>query len=133
MCVGVLTLFQTFLLIVGFFGGKTSTIGEVASDATAFPHRDTVFEMQFLDNVELDAEYPPDGLDLLNNWVNAIATAQGVQGPEELGSYANYADNTMSVDQAHKAYWGDNYERLSKLKKEYDPSKVFMYPQGVDF
>ena len=124
---------QSFLLIVGFFGGKNSAIAQVPADATAFPHRDTVFEMQFLDNVDLDAEYPADGFDLLNGWVNAIAAAQGVDAPEDLGSYANYADNTLSVSQAHQAYWGENYERLSKLKKVYDPKKVFMYPQGVDF
>ena len=87
--------------------------------------------MQFFDEV-FGGSYPEDGFDFLNGWVDAIATAQGVPA-EELGMYANYADSSLTPEQAHQAYWGDNYVRLSELKAALDPGKVFLNPQGVDF
>lgn len=127
-----LTPLQSFMVIIGFLGGKSSAVTQVPVDATSFPHRDTVFEMQFLDEMKDEAEYPPDGFELLNGWVDAIAKAQGVGSPVELGTYANYADSTLSADEAHQAYWKENYARLSELKGVFDPEKVFMHPQGVD-
>lgn len=121
------------MLIVGFIGGKNSTLAEVPVDGTAFPHRDTVFEMQFLDEVGLEDQYPADGFKLMNGWVDAIAAGQGVASPEELGSYANYPDDSRSAEKARQAYYKGNYARLSQLKQTYDPEKLFMYPQGVDF
>ena len=87
--------------------------------------------MQFLDQVVVPGqEYPSDGFDFLNGWVDAIATAQGMT-PEEMGMYANYADDSLSVSQAHQAYWGENYRELRRLKGVFDPENVFSNPQGI--
>lgn len=128
----ILTVFiQAFYLLIDFYGGATSAITQVSPDATSYAHRSTVFKMQFLDQVISADPYPDDGFDLLNGWVDAIAAAQGVDA-EELGMYANYADSSLSAEQAHRGYWGDNYERLSELKGVFDPGRVFMNPQGID-
>jgi hypothetical protein len=44
-------------------------------------------------------------------------------------AYVNYADRTLA-DYA-TAYWGPNFPRLSMIKKRYDPSDVFSFPQSV--
>ena len=39
------------------------------------------------------------------------------------GVYANFPDTDLS-DQ-HRAYWGDNLERVRRVKEKYDPEAVF--------
>jgi FAD/FMN-containing dehydrogenase len=68
-------------------------------------------------------------IDFLDGWVAAI---QNAHGEEPLGMYANYPDPTLTAEQAHTAYWLDNYERLSALKTEFDPEGVFMHPQAIN-
>ena len=84
--------------------------------------------MQFYDS-SFFGDYPEDGFTFLNGWVDAI---QKAQDKGQLGMYINYADPTLTAAEAHQAYWLDNYKRLSQLKDEFDPNKVFMNPQAVN-
>ena len=45
-------------------------------------------------------------------------------------AYRNYP-NAGLKDWQH-AYYGDNYERLQKVKKQYDPTGAFKYGQSVE-
>ena len=46
------------------------------------------------------------------------------------GSYVNYLGDDESADRVQGAY-GDNYERLQKLKTQYDPDNVFHLNQNI--
>jgi FAD/FMN-containing dehydrogenase len=45
------------------------------------------------------------------------------------GAYVNYADDELAHWQT--AYYGANYDRLVKLKKQYDPDRLFTFPQAI--
>jgi hypothetical protein len=45
--------------------------------------------------------------------------------------YINYADPTLSRAEAERVYYGQNLEKLQKLKAELDPNEVFYYPQAI--
>ena len=108
-------------------GGKNSAITKVPQNETSYGHRDKIWKMEFYDGAG-QGPYPADGLNFLNGWVDKISAAQG-QG--QLGMYYNHADPTLSAANAHKAYWGSNYDQLVAVKNIYDPKKVFMNPQAV--
>ena len=44
-------------------------------------------------------------------------------------AYVNYAD--PSIRDYGRAYWGANLERLSAVKRHYDPAALFTFPQAV--
>ena len=46
-----------------------------------------------------------------------------------LSAYANYAD--AAIADYGQAYWGQNYARLQRAKKQYDPNEVFTFAQAV--
>jgi len=48
----------------------------------------------------------------------------------EMGAYANEASRLTPGWQ--KAFWGRNYERLSAIKKKYDPDHLFWVTPGID-
>lgn len=43
----------------------------------------------------------------------------------------NYADTSLNATQAHDRYWLGHYQRLTAVKKLYDPMQVFYNPQAV--
>lgn len=47
----------------------------------------------------------------------------------EAGSYASESD-FFEFDW-QKAFWGDNYARLQKVKRRYDPDGLFIVHHGV--
>ncbi|KAF2761167.1 FAD-binding domain-containing protein [Pseudovirgaria hyperparasitica] len=119
---------RSWFLNIDLHGGQGSAISEVAVDATAYPHRNAVLKMQFYDNINSKFQFPADGMDLMNGWVQNVEKAM----PDAVfGMYSNYADPSLSRDEAHKRYWGPNYAKLEEIKKKYDPEARFNNPQAV--
>jgi hypothetical protein len=115
-------------LLIDMHGGTHSAISAVPNNATAYAHRDAIFKMQFYDTLFFGSTYKPEYFGFTDGWVSSILqTSPG----EQFGMYVNYADSRLSKDEAHKRYWGTNYERLVKLKGVYDPNKLFEGPQLV--
>ena len=110
-------------------GGKNSAIAKVASDATAYGHRNKLFLIQFYDRVKgNNAKYPDNGYDFLDAWVDTtIAPIK-----EDWGMYYNYADVRMSKDDALWNYWGENAWRLQDIKALVDPNNVFYNPISIE-
>lgn len=97
-------------------------ISRVASDATAFVHRSEKMLITFQ-----------------SNWTNATDDDSNVEWVEGIhqamepystgGAYVNIPDR--SLQNWPYAYYGDNFPRLMKVKKEYDPDNVFNFQQSI--
>lgn len=118
---------RAWYLLIDCHGGKGSAISNVASDATAYGHRNATFKMQFYDRTYF-GNYDNSWQSFLNGWIKAISDASpGVN----FGMYINYADTSLSSSEAHSHYWLANYDKLLQLKSVYDPKKVLEGPQLV--
>lgn len=106
-------------IFIGQLGGAS---GRVASDATAFPHRDAKFAM----NVHTRWRAPADEQAAIA-WARRLfaATAPHATG----GVYVNFMPED-EIDRVAQAY-GGNYARLAALKAKYDPDNLFRLNQNV--
>ncbi|KAL1713794.1 hypothetical protein EV715DRAFT_277040 [Schizophyllum commune] len=101
---------------IELYGGSGSAINTVASDKTAFPHRDKVFTMQLAALSPNDQPpYPDDGFFFLDGLVDAVIKSEPAGWPY-----------------GQTLYFGDNYKRLFQLKRLYDPDNLFRFPQSVE-
>jgi FAD/FMN-containing dehydrogenase len=95
---------------------------EVAGDATAFAYRDATFSVVI-------AGAWPDPRDNERNvaWVRRYHEALRPFSAE--GGYVNF----MSADDADRvrANYGRNYERLTAIKRRYDPDNLFRMNQNI--
>ena len=107
-------------IFIAQLGGATA---RVAKDATAYPHRDTAFVM----NVH-------------TRWQDASEDEKCVawarQFFDETATYANggvYV-NFMPDDEAKRTQgaYGDNLDRLRKIKAAYDPANLFRHNQNIE-
>lgn len=110
-------------------GGKNSAISAVPNSATAYAHRDKAFLIQFYHYEDNSKPYPPDGIKLLEGWIDST-TATLQEG--DWGMYINYVDSQLDRATAEKLYYGENLGRLKLLKKRYDPTELFYYPQSIE-
>jgi hypothetical protein len=102
------------------FDHMGGALGRVAADATAFPHRDALFSVEYAASRVGGYAYDP-------TWPNAM---RGVMsGWSTGGAYVNYLDPLL-VDWP-TAYYGANYARLQQVKKTYDPGRVLSMAQGI--
>jgi FAD/FMN-containing dehydrogenase len=95
---------------------------DVASDATAFGHRDATYAVVI-------AGMWPDPADNEANtrWVQEYAAA--IEPHSMSGGYINFAagDDQSKV----AANYGANYERLRAVKRQYDPDNLFHLNQNI--
>lgn len=103
------------------YGG---VINKVHPRATAFIHRDQLYCIQY-------GAYPT-----ANNKTDRDSSAAFVRNIRRKMSrfvsgqaYQNYIDPTLKGWK--QAYYGANYERLSRLKKKYDPDNRMKFKQGI--
>jgi hypothetical protein len=106
------------------FDAYGGAINRVASDATAFVHRDKLACIQ--------ATY---------SWSQYTEASQIAAGQEWLawlgtnvfdprsGAYQNYIDPTLTTWES--AYYGSNLKRLVKVKGKYDPDGAFRFAQSI--
>jgi FAD/FMN-containing dehydrogenase len=97
----------------------------VAADATAFAHREERFLIKH--GVMLDPEAPAEEQQAARLWLTRSWEIVHPFGSG--GVYANFPD--PELDDWERAYHGDNYARLARVKAEYDPANVFTFPQSV--
>ncbi|HEX2167453.1 MAG TPA: FAD-binding oxidoreductase [Longimicrobiales bacterium] len=105
-----------------YFEPLGGAIGRVASDATAFPHRDAAY-----------------GLHILPGWIEASDGDGAMRWMRELhDAMAPHATggvyvNLLGRDEADRvpAAYGANYARLAGLKAKYDPGNLFRVNQNI--
>ncbi len=97
-------------------------VHDVASDGTAFSHRDVKF-VHIIAGIDAD----PGAMPAHRDWVRAYWSALH---PHSLpGGYVNFL---MDEGQDRiKATYRQNYDRLSRVKREYDPTNVFHMNQNI--
>ncbi|NUR63409.1 MAG: FAD-binding oxidoreductase [Catenulispora sp.] len=106
--------------------GLGGQINQVAPDATAFVHRNAAFILA-AETTWADADpysVVRANLAWLEEFYDAIFP---LDRPRH--SYQNFPDPLL--DDWRTAYYGQNYERLVTVKREYDPAGFFTYPQAI--
>ncbi|MFC4031617.1 FAD-binding oxidoreductase [Streptomyces polygonati] len=94
---------------------------------TAYVHRDTEFLFAFGDAIPGGA---PDEEEKAAGeaWTDRVFAAADPYANGE--SYHNYLDPRLA--DWRRAYYAENYERLSRVKDAYDPARFFRFPQAID-
>ncbi|EPS39278.1 hypothetical protein H072_6920 [Dactylellina haptotyla CBS 200.50] len=116
-----------WMVFISLLGGRYSTLPtpSAASD-NSFYGRNTLWAFSFtayLGNVTEQSNR--DSIYFLNGFDTSVRRSVDT-------AYINGHDTEYSREEAHRLYYGDKYQRLSVLKKQWDPEQVFWYPQSID-
>ena len=105
-----------------FFGAIGGATTRPAPDATAYAHRDARFVMNVhgrWDDPAIDAE----GIRWARDYFKASAPFASA------GVYVNFL--TADEGERVKAAYGPNYDRLARIKRQYDPANLFSINQNI--
>jgi FAD/FMN-containing dehydrogenase len=97
----------------------------VRSDATAFVHRDELFQLKH--SVTVDPEASTGEKANAHRWIT-----QSWESVHPWGSgrvFQNFAD--PDLQNWTEAYYGTNYDRLVRVKAQYDPTEFFRFHQSL--
>ncbi|MBV9417798.1 MAG: FAD-binding oxidoreductase [Solirubrobacterales bacterium] len=97
----------------------------VAPHATAFPHRQELFLVQHL--LELESEASGPDRDSAHSWLTRSWELLHPSGSG--GVYPNFPDSELA--NSGDAYYGENYARLMRVKAAYDPDNIFRFHQSL--
>jgi FAD/FMN-containing dehydrogenase len=138
---GMLALFsgqQAHPGITAIFDGYGGEIAKIATDATAFFHRKATACVQYVTQFDpIVAKSPTASSVMSDRWASMKAfhdaLAPYFKGPgDRRHAYINYPDGDLKDASAFgPAYWGDNYDRLKKIKAVADPDNFFYHSQSV--
>lgn len=108
----------TNLVAFDAYGGS---ISQVPTDATSFVHRKALFMIQYQSYWEQDAE-----ADKNIQWIEQFRKSML---PYTHGAFRDYCDSMIPDWPA--AYFGENFARLKKVKRMYDPENLFRFEQSI--
>lgn len=95
--------------------------GKINPSETAFVHRDALYL------IEIKAVFDKKEDEAANEiWVEQVKRRLDQVG---MGSYRGFTD--CNLKDWEKQYYGGNYERLVRIKEEYDPENVFCFNQSI--
>jgi FAD/FMN-containing dehydrogenase len=106
------------------YGGA---IAQIASNATAFPHRNALYHIQLI------AYWNASNLSdrrVTEQWLSQVYADLLAMLPTPHGSYRNYPDLDLRSTYM-QMYYANNTNRLQSLKQVLDPNNVFRYPQTI--
>jgi hypothetical protein len=106
------------------FDSYGGAINRVASDATAFVHRDKLACIQA--TYSWSSYTSPSVVVAGAQWLTWLGA--NVFDPTS-GAYQNYIDPTLA--QWQSAYYGSNLSRLVSIKNKYDPDDRFSFAQSI--
>jgi FAD/FMN-containing dehydrogenase len=98
-------------------------VHRIGAHETAFRHRDATWSM-----VIAGIDPQPAGAEAISRWARSYweAVHPRVMG----GAYVNFM---MEEGQERvRATYGDNYERLTAVKRDYDPTNLFRVNQNIE-
>ncbi len=103
------------------FQSVGGAVAKVPNEATAYFYRKAQSVMQ-----PWVTWTTPNGVEPGIRWVEDFRRAMR---PFTKGVYVNTPD--LSIKNWPKAYYGNNFERLTQVKAKYDPENVFNFPQSI--
>ena len=98
----------------------------VPSNATAFVHRDELFQLKH--SAMLDPPVTAASAAAAERWVSGSWASVHPWGSGRV--FQNFAD--PDLEDWTEAYYGTNYDRLMRVKGRYDPDGVFHVHQSID-
>ena len=101
-------------------GGAVSRIDP---EATAFDHRHSPYNLAFISRWT-----DPAAADRNIEWTRKAWSAAE---PHARGVYVNYLGVGENQDRVRAAYGSAKYDRLSALKRQYDPTNLFRFNQNI--
>ena len=110
-------------LTFSYFTQLGNAVARAGATSTAFSHRDALCEWGCL-SVWLDPAEDEANV----RWTRALAAAME---PFTSGAYVNQMDADEGPE-SMKAAYGATYERLRRLKSQYDPTNMFRQNPSVD-
>jgi len=123
-------------ILSDMYGGK---INDVSLCSACVSHRDSLYSFQFYSDTVNNAPYPPAGIPYMNAMVASLTSDMK---PEEIKAYTCYVDPSLSAEEAHMQYYGNDawdgtpgaegrLDRLLRIKNEVDPEKILWNPQAI--
>lgn len=109
---------------VDMWGGA---IANVSADASSFSHRNAMFGYQLYSSSPGSLPpYPQSQVDFINNMWKTLAGDD-----TKAAAYTNYVDPLLPDDVWPTAYYNGSFERLTAIKKAYDPWNIFRFNQSI--
>jgi len=100
-------------------------VNRVPADATAFVHRDALFLAQYSTSWSWPGS--ASGVAAQRDWLRS--SYRRLHRHASGQAYQNYVDPELT--DWPSAYYGSNYQRLTEVKRFYDPASVFSFPQSI--
>jgi FAD/FMN-containing dehydrogenase len=107
------------------FDSMGGAVNRVAPGATAYVHRNALFQAQYTTGWTPGAAAA--GVANQHAWQRSFW--QSMRPYASGQAYQNYIDPDLA--NWRQAYYGANYTRLTQVKAAYDPDRVFTFPQAV--
>lgn len=104
-----------------FLHGLAGAVAKVPNRATAYFYRRALYNMTSTATWSTQAG-SKRGIHWVENWRRAML-------PFTRGVYVNTPD--LFIKNWQKAYFGENFDRLTRVKARYDPKNVFHFPQSI--
>ena len=107
------------------FDALGGAVNRVAPTATAFVHRNALFGAQYTTDWTNGAAAA--GINNQHAWLRSYwASMQKYANGQ---AYQNYIDPDLT--NWPQAYYAQNYARLQQVKRTYDPTRLFNFPQAI--
>lgn len=118
-----------WFIIIDLYGGADSQINKASRHGdAAYPHRSCLWVAQHYAFFDENKQFPKEGL----AFVEGLNEAMTRQMDGRCAAYINYTDSSLSREQAHALYYGDEVLcRLRAIKEKVDPGNVFAHPQSI--
>jgi FAD/FMN-containing dehydrogenase len=107
------------------FDALGGAVNRVGPGATAFVHRDALFQAQYTTGWPVGSA--PAEVARQHAWQREFW--QSMRPYASGQAYQNYIDPDLT--NWRQAYYGANYTRLVKVKAAYDPERLFTFPQAI--
>jgi FAD/FMN-containing dehydrogenase len=107
------------------FDALGGAVNRVKPQATAFVHRTALFDAQYTTGWTPGAA--SGGIRNQYDWLQKYWYSMRSHASGQ--AYQNYVDPALKNWQA--AYYGANYDQLVRVKKKYDPTALFAFPQAI--
>jgi FAD/FMN-containing dehydrogenase len=107
------------------FDALGGAVNRVKPAATAFVHRNALFGAQYTTDWTNGASSA--GINNQHAWLRSYWASMRPYASGQ--AYQNYIDPDLTSWQ--QAYYGGNYARLVGIKKKYDPTGLFTFPQAI--